>query len=742
MGNFTLFLILMISWNAKAQLSTDSIEINTAQNGWESLQSDGSWGGTSACNYVKSIFDRYSHRFPGMDRDDLRCGPFLRQDVRRCFSSSSQTTSVNKVCNLATLRKEVSLPINAKVDSIKFIYLCDDFIDSIIFNEVCVYAIDTVHYGQFPIEGFKADLGNSKAANYLYIHPSNVNGPYGTYFKAKIYYTLMCEDLGSMCLDDSISLESKFPENASYDSIVWAIQDSMDNWSRILPINDKHKFENPGEYTIYNYVYRANTIDTFCFNVDLIPSIEFDLAEDTGFCQNWSIDNLDLMPLKGYQPYSPIWSTGSKLPSITVNDTGIYWLQDSNVCGVARDSIHVFYNNYSLPQFSLQSDSSICLGDSIRNLKLYPLNAYVAQNPQWSTMERSDTILVNDIGLYWMSDSNQCGVYADTVSLYLSKIGTINFQLNADTSYCKDVVIQNLQLYPISDYIPINPTWSTGEISDTIKVNEPGEYWMKDSNFCGTFTDTVQVKRLDISRPSFDLLADSSICPGELNKGLKLYTLNPYTGWNMMWSTQENADTIMVKDTGTYWLRDSNLCGVFYDSVRIFYTKELPPFFELPQDTTLCSSEDASFLKLYAINGYKPWNPLWSTMDRSDTILVQKEGSYFLRDSNRCGMFIDSIDVSYTDCEVVINIPNIFTPNGDGMNDLFLPYDISGATDVRFDIYNRWGECVFKNGSVTVGWDGTTNGKELPEATYYWVMKYTSFDGETQSIGGMVELVR
>ena len=91
--------------------------------------------------------------------------------------------------------------------------------------------------------------------------------------------------------------------------------------------------------------------------------------------------------------------------------------------------------------------------------------------------------------------------------------------------------------------------------------------------------------------------------------------------------------------------------------------------------------------------------------------------------------------------EPFIFIPNSFTPNGDGINDvLFVRSDI--LVECYFAVYNRWGEKVFETREPTTGWDGTFRSKECPRATYDWYFKGTCMDGDEAEMKGSVTLIR
>ena len=95
-----------------------------------------------------------------------------------------------------------------------------------------------------------------------------------------------------------------------------------------------------------------------------------------------------------------------------------------------------------------------------------------------------------------------------------------------------------------------------------------------------------------------------------------------------------------------------------------------------------------------------------------------------------------------------VRIPNAFTPNGDGSNDLFRPVLDPCVRTVRlWKIMNRWGQTVFEQVNFSasdpnLGWDGNLEGKPQPSDVLIWVAEFEYFDGRREAQSGEVTLIR
>jgi gliding motility-associated-like protein len=82
-----------------------------------------------------------------------------------------------------------------------------------------------------------------------------------------------------------------------------------------------------------------------------------------------------------------------------------------------------------------------------------------------------------------------------------------------------------------------------------------------------------------------------------------------------------------------------------------------------------------------------------------------------------------------------IEIPNFFTPDGDGMNDFWIPDNMEGFPEILIKIYDRYGRVVAEEALGSQGWDGTYNGNELPTGDYWYVIKLNGENDDREFVG-------
>jgi len=104
----------------------------------------------------------------------------------------------------------------------------------------------------------------------------------------------------------------------------------------------------------------------------------------------------------------------------------------------------------------------------------------------------------------------------------------------------------------------------------------------------------------------------------------------------------------------------------------------------------------------------------------------------------------DHIIAHYKVQEILSNvfIPNAFSPNGDGNNDILYIHGLDPLQSFEFIVFNRWGQQVWSTTTMANGWDGTTDGKPNPTGVYAYMIKVSNPDGSTETKSGNITLMR
>ncbi len=154
------------------------------------------------------------------------------------------------------------------------------------------------------------------------------------------------------------------------------------------------------------------------------------------------------------------------------------------------------------------------------------------------------------------------------------------------------------------------------------------------------------------------------------------------------------------------------------------------PQFTLGNDTIIPAGEKVELSPDTSFTAYS-----WSTGCSDETIEVGEPGTYFLTVTNEYGCRnTDDIEVF-----IDVGIPNFFTPNGDGINDTwYIPF-LYSEPETKIFIYDRFGNSVIQYKAGDEEWDGTVNGRKMPEGTYWYIIK---IPGQNKPFKGPVTIKR
>lgn len=174
-----------------------------------------------------------------------------------------------------------------------------------------------------------------------------------------------------------------------------------------------------------------------------------------------------------------------------------------------------------------------------------------------------------------------------------------------------------------------------------------------------------------------------------------------------------------------------------------------PPVFEAFKDTFVASGTtltlEAPFQNGYIYNWQPPDN-LSCQNCPAPQIIAEADQSLTLYFTDAQGCFSHTVQYDIKVYAEEIAVPNMFTPNGDGVNDLFGVIVVKGPPESikihNFSIFNRWGKQIFNSQDVLNAWDGLHSGEPCPMDNYGWVLDVEYANGKREVLRGHVTLVR
>ncbi len=369
---------------------------------------------------------------------------------------------------------------------------------------------------------------------------------------------------------------------------------------------------------------------------------------------------------------------------------------------------------------------AICPGESL------VLTASGADSYLWSIQQTTTSITVTQPGSYSVVGTGACG--SATASVDVASSPGPMVAITGDLAICAGGSTV-LTATGADTYV-----WSTTATTASITVTQPGAYSVAGTNSCGTASASVDVTQLP--GPVAGITGNSTICPGAST------VLTASGGPSYLWSNGAATASITVSAAGTYSVTVDNGCGT--DVAQIVVT-------EVDVDAAFTSSVTSGTAPL-PVSFQSQSTPAgadhaWTFGDGQGSSATSPSHTYLSP-----GVYQVVLTVTVSGCSVTaqstitvlgepveaseLAVPNVFSPNGDGHNDQFgLIY--VGITSVDMEIMNRWGQLVGRIQRVGQEWDGRTpSGENVPEGTYFFVLKANGADGKRYDLNGTVTLLR
>jgi len=465
------------------------------------------------------------------------------------------------------------------------------------------------------------------------------------------------------------------------------------------------------------------------------------------------------------QPVGGIGTTNPPVINTSVADTQQWYVSrvDNFGCESPRDTVDVTIHQTPVVDFTYDVHMT-CAGDTVHfNNQTEYGDAYL-----WR------------LGLANLTDTNE------NPQFYYANAGNYNVSLIASNKYCRDSTLKIISLgHPLSANFGVSDDticqgtkviFTDSSVATMVDSIAPEYLWDFGNGVTSTLTnpqftyDTpgVYPVRLVVSNgvPCYDTathlitvdslaklsvtVSDTPICQGDKVIFTGHYTQNGLveTAWNFgdaltdsAWNT--NPVSHAYDHAGQYLLYVDARYRACPDTALAFPVTVNPvPLIRIGDDTTLCLDGDPLLIgdSVNYTNPAATW--LWNTGATTAFLQIVHPGHYWARVTLDGCSTTDEINI---DKDCYIDIPNSFTPNGDGVNDYFLPRQLlsKGALGFSMQIWNRWGEKVFETTNANGrGWDGRFNGKEQQVGVYIYMINVIYKNGRTEKYQGNITLLR
>ncbi|MBL7711755.1 MAG: gliding motility-associated C-terminal domain-containing protein [Chitinophagaceae bacterium] len=446
---------------------------------------------------------------------------------------------------------------------------------------------------------------------------------------------------------------------------------------------------------------------------------KFVLPTDT--IRSTSIESIcsdDLLRLSGSGYKAYYWDDGSRdSVKLIPGTSGVFTLHSVSGCDVRVDRFEVAAHPR---KFEVTKRERVLCTPEFMSLSARP----GADSVRWSDGSRSPELTVAAAGKYWVTSYNICSIGIDTFVVRSKPLA-------------KDLVIKDTNVCfrdSVRLSAPIGFTsfaWSGGSVQKDTIVRSPGKFIVvaRHDTACSAVSF---VYNLSLQKPIYALKDTTSCSQDSLTLDARVEDMDA----TYEWSTGERTPRIRVAPPATRFILVRTGHCTLLDTIEVAH---LPSGLDLGPDQIVCQGERITLRS--NISGYQY---LWSTGASAAAIEVSESGTYVVKAYNDSCSSSARVYVNFVNCVQCAAIPNAFTPNQDGINDLFKPVLNCPVLQYELSVRNRWGQVLFSTESPNEGWDGSSKGLPLEGNVYYYLLKVKFMAQEEQEelYKGDVTLIR
>lgn len=452
--------------------------------------------------------------------------------------------------------------------------------------------------------------------------------------------------------------------------------------------------------------------------------------------------NINAIVSGGTPNYNYNWSNGETSNSITglSSDTFTLTVTDNNGCSII-DSF-IISNNGSF-SVTLNATNTTCQGVNNGSVSSNVNGAAPPLSYEWSNGATSSDLQNVGGGTYTVTvtDGNNCTV---SNSETVMDLNSIEASAIISDIVCPDDSSGGIKLTPFNGSEPYTAIWSNGSNNISQIDLIPGTYSVTVTDSVGCEFDTSFTIN---SISNFTIQASSSglACDETTGATISVNILSGNTGpFTYEWSTGDQTATVENVGAGTYTVEVNDSLNCKKSDTTSVYSSNFLIDEEIIDAS--CPDEADGAISVTIEGGNPPYAFNWSNGSTDSVLLNLLAGIYDLTvtdddDCSRTASFeVVVIDNGDGNCDSLM-IYDVFSPNGDGRNDLWIIDGLQDYPNNSLQIFSRWGNIVYEISPYENTWDGSNmNGKAMATGTYYYVLKLN--DGSDKVYSGHINLIR
>ncbi len=261
------------------------------------------------------------------------------------------------------------------------------------------------------------------------------------------------------------------------------------------------------------------------------------------------------------------------------------------------------------------------------------------------------------------------------------------------------------------------------------------------------YIDNLQLYQSIVSKPTIAMV-DGTNCDGpNAFATLQVNNAAQYQGAQFQWYKNNNviaatgtSITINKFNYGPGWFQ----CNIYNDSICMRSDSLYVDWVAGPSltslgmaDTTACSGDTVVLNVTTPSASYK-----WQDSTTVPVKNVTESGAYKVTVSNACASATLSKNITFKACPSTFYVPSAFTPNNDGLNDVFKAHLKGVVKQFDLSVFNRFGQRVFYTTDINKGWDGNINSSPQGQGTYVWMLHYIDGNDQSHTEKGTLVLIR